>query len=238
MKLLLSNDDGWDAPGLALLAEVARQFGEVWVVAPQRPQSGISHQLTLDRPMEMIEQRTRWFSLDGTPADCARVAIHQLGESFDCVLSGINHGANLGSDVFVSGTVAAAREAHLMGLPAIALSQYHRDFSCSFDWHRIASVVRGAIERTLEMIGEGGLVNINLPDRSIEDDWDEIEMIDCPLDLSPLPFEYRTTESSAFVYAGDYHQRQRVPGKDVDVCFQGKISITRMDGMGSPAGPF
>ena len=125
-RILLTNDDGWDAAGLACLKQVADEFGECWVLAPTEPQSGMSHQLTFYRDLQLIQTSARDFHLDGTPADCARVGLTQLGVDFDIVLAGVNEGANLGADIYVSGTVAAAREAWLFGKPAIAFSLYRR----------------------------------------------------------------------------------------------------------------
>lgn len=123
---LLSNDDGHDSPGLRALAEAIVDDFEVVVVAPFHEQSAMSHALSLHRPLRAREQSPAWFSVDGTPADCVYVALH-TGTRFlprrpDIVLSGINRGLNLGQDAFYSGTVAAAREAALRGIPAMALS--------------------------------------------------------------------------------------------------------------------
>ena len=95
MKVLLTNDDGWDAPGLESLVGVASKFAEVWVVAPLKQQSGISHQLTFEQVMDFSERGPRTFSLDGTPADCVRVGLTQLEQEFDWVLSGVNNGGIL-----------------------------------------------------------------------------------------------------------------------------------------------
>ena len=127
MNILLTNDDGWGAPGLRALESVAGAFGNVWTIAPRDHMSGISHQMTFEVPMTLDEKSNQSFALSGTPADCVRVGLAQLDISFDWVLSGINKGANLGSDIFVSGTVAAAREASLFGCRAIAISQHLRN---------------------------------------------------------------------------------------------------------------
>jgi 5'-nucleotidase len=127
-KILVTNDDGWDAPGLAALKHLAADWGEVWVVAPSEPHSYAGHRITTDKPLLLTETGLREFHLTGTPADCVRVALTSVTSGIDWVLAGINRGGNLGADVFISGTVAAAREAALLGRPALAISQYVRRY--------------------------------------------------------------------------------------------------------------
>lgn len=123
MKILISNDDGIDSPGLSALADAFRDLGEVTVVAPHRERSTAGHSLTLHKPLRLHDYGNRKFSASGTPADCIYLGIHYiLKEKPDLILSGINNGANLGTDIHYSGTVAAAREAALMNIPAYAFS--------------------------------------------------------------------------------------------------------------------
>lgn len=123
MKILVSNDDGYRAPGLAALAGAMAQLGEVTVVAPERNRSGASNSLTLDHPLRVYTGDNGFLYVDGTPTDCVHLAITGLLEQEpDLVVSGINAGANLGDDVLYSGTVAAAVEGRFLGLPAIAVS--------------------------------------------------------------------------------------------------------------------
>lgn len=117
MHILVTNDDGIDAPGLAALVEVARSLGEVTIVAPHCHRSGCSHAATSDQSLHLVERGPRHFALCGTPVDCVRVALLHLDPRIELVLSGINDGGNLGVDVLMSGTVAAAREAALLGRP-------------------------------------------------------------------------------------------------------------------------
>ncbi len=127
-RILISNDDGIEAPGLKLLTKVARTLSrDVWVVAPEQEQSGASHSLTLYRPLRVRKLGPRRFAVDGTPTDCVLLAVNVLlrDKRPSLVLSGVNAGGNLGEDVTYSGTVAAAMEATLLGVPAIALSQHH-----------------------------------------------------------------------------------------------------------------
>ena len=124
MRILLSNDDGYAAPGLTVLAQALRNIAEVVVVAPERNRSGASNSLTLDRPLRLNHVEADVYAVDGTPADCVNLALTGAVDARpDLVISGINAGENLGEDVLYSGTVAAAMEGALLGLPAIAISQ-------------------------------------------------------------------------------------------------------------------
>ena len=127
MKLLLSNDDGIDAPGLEALLTAARTIGEPIVVAPAGPQSGVSHAVTSHGPLRVERRGEGRFAVHGTPADCTRVGLLKLVPEAEWVLSGINHGGNLGADVHYSGTVAAVREAVLHGWPGVAVSHYRHE---------------------------------------------------------------------------------------------------------------
>lgn len=123
MRILVSNDDGYLAPGLAALVEVARRYGEVTVVAPEQNHSGASNSLTLSRPLTVSRADNGFFFVNGTPTDCVHIALTGLlDERPDLVLSGINNGQNMGDDTLYSGTVAAAMEGHLFGIPSIAFS--------------------------------------------------------------------------------------------------------------------
>ena len=122
MKFLLSNDDGIDARGLEALLRAARAIGEAVVVAPAGPQSGVSHAVTAHAPVRIEPRGDDRFAVHGTPADCTRIGLLKLVPDAEWVLSGINHGGNLGADVHYSGTVAAAMEGRHLGLPAIAVS--------------------------------------------------------------------------------------------------------------------
>ena len=124
MRILLSNDDGYLAPGLACLAQVLHPLAQVDVVAPERDRSGASNSLTLTTPLRVQKGSNGFFYVDGTPTDCVHLAITGLlTVEPDIVIAGINRGANLGDDVIYSGTVAAAMEGRFLGLPAIAVAQ-------------------------------------------------------------------------------------------------------------------
>src|SRR5512133_2190410 len=123
MKILLSNDDGYFAPGLNILAEHIAKFADITVVAPERDRSGASNSLTLDRPLSVRKAQNGFFYVNGTPTDCVHLAVTGLLEQMlDIVIYGVNHGANMGDDTIYSGTVAAATEGFLLGIPSIAVS--------------------------------------------------------------------------------------------------------------------
>jgi 5'/3'-nucleotidase SurE len=129
-RILVSNDDGIDAPGIKLLEQIARELSpEVWVVAPEQEQSGAGHSLTTRRPIRLTEIGPRRYVVDGTPTDCVLLALKRLlrGRPPSLVLSGINAGTNIAEDITYSGTCAAAMETTLFGVPAIALSQEYKD---------------------------------------------------------------------------------------------------------------
>lgn len=167
MAILVSNDDGYSASGLRVLADELRQLDEVWVVAPDRDQSGVSHSVTLQRPLRIDEVAPRVFAVDGTPTDCVNLAINGiLPERPRMVVSGINHGANLGDDVTYSGTVSAAMEATLLGVPAIAVSQVYRNRTQP-EFAFAAQFARRLASRLLEKpLPPDTLLNVNVPHRS------------------------------------------------------------------------
>lgn len=123
LPILVTNDDGITSPGIRALAEALESLGEVWVCAPDREQSAVSHGISLQRPLRVNHLRDRWYSIDGTPTDCVMLGVHALMKRRPAlVVSGINNGANLGDDVAYSGTVAGAHEGMLLGVPSIAVS--------------------------------------------------------------------------------------------------------------------
>jgi 5'-nucleotidase len=165
-RILVTNDDGIDAPGLKLLAKVARSLsGDVWVVAPEQEQSGASHSLTLSRPLRIRKLGRRRFAVDGTPTDCVLLAVNAIMRDArpTLVLSGINAGANLGEDVTYSGTVAAAMEATLLELPAIAFSQHYLDRR-AIPWKTAEAHAAAVIRRlTAAPWPRNTLINVNFP---------------------------------------------------------------------------
>ena len=166
LKILVSNDDGIDAPGILALAEALRPLGTVTVAAPRDPRSGVSHGVTSDRPIAVLEserQGATWFSIDALPATCVRLALEKLlPERPDLVVSGINWGENLGAVTFYSATVAAAREAALLGFPAIAVNLAGRKGPN----YAVAAGILADIVRAVgkDGIPKGTFLNVNLPD--------------------------------------------------------------------------
>jgi len=246
MPLVLSNDDGVDAEGLATLHSVLESHSECLIVAPSGPQSGVGHAVTTKEPMKLESLGPARFGLGGTPADCARVALGRsaafarrefgrpalaaqasdASETPDLwLVSGINHGSNLGVDTYISGTAAAAREAAILGFPAIAISQHvgrHR----VPDWSATAERAQLALDALFDRPPRPGMFwNVNLPhpaDESVRHD-----LVFCPLDPSPHAFQYENRGGDLH-WVSDYHARPRLAGHDVDVCFSGQISITEI----------
>lgn len=164
MKILISNDDGYQAPGILCLARHLAEIAEITVVAPERDRSGASNSLTLDRPLRPVTQENGFIRVDGTPTDCVHLAITGLLDSEpDMVVSGINSHANLGDDVIYSGTVAAAMEGRFLGLPAIAISLVAGPQSVHYDTAgRVAvQLVQRLIDNPLP---KDTILNVNVPD--------------------------------------------------------------------------
>ena len=169
MRILLTNDDGIHAPGLKLLETIAAGLSdEVFVVAPETDQSGVSHSMSLNNPLRLREITPRHFAVQGTPTDCVMMAVRRLLEDRkpDLVLSGINRGQNVAEDVTYAGTIAAAMEGALLGIPSIALSQSYsptmpRD---QYQWDSAEAHGLATIRKVLKTgIPRGGLVNVNFP---------------------------------------------------------------------------
>jgi 5'-nucleotidase len=166
MRILLSNDDGYQARGLAVMYEALRAFGEVTVIAPEQNASGTSNALTLTRPLTVYHAHNGFRYINGTPADCVHVALTGLLDFRpDLVVSGINNGANLGDDTLYSGTVAAAIEGHLFGIPSMAFSLVNKD------WHELDSacaVAARVVQRWLDMgKPQSVLWNVNIPNKPL-----------------------------------------------------------------------
>lgn len=235
--ILLTNDDGFGAHGLEALRALASRWGEVWVVAPADQCSNCGHSVTTGKTITFEQKDERGFAVGGTPADCVRLALTHLVPNADLVISGINAGGNLGVDLFYSGTVAAAREAALMGRPGIAVSHYLRK-GIQVDWERAAERAARAIDGLRDReYALGTFWNVNLPHLdpgAAEPDWRE-----CPVEVGPLPVEYELFPGGAR-YKGDYQSRVRAQGSDVDVCFSGRIAVSRIhliDGLGGHLDP-
>lgn len=224
LQILVTNDDGWDAPGLAALKALAAQFGDVHVVAPRDPHSYAGHRVTTDAPLVLSSTAPAEYHLSGTPADCVRVALTAMPVSFDWVLSGINRGGNLGVDIYSSGTVAAAREAAFLGKPSIAISQYIRR-TLPLDWSESARLAAPSIERLLRQTRQAKEYwNINLPHLEPGAAAPELE---CVPDDEPLDVQFRR-EGDQLAFSGSYIARPRTAGRDVELCFGGAVTISRL----------
>lgn len=224
---LLTNDDGIDAEGLAALeAAMAEIFDEIWVVAPAEQASQIGHRVVTDVPIRFEKRGERRYAVSSTPADCVRVALaHLLPAQPDWVLSGINHGGNLGRhDIHISGTVAAAREGAFLGVPGAAFSHYTRERAAPC-WES-ASRRAGEVFRSLrdEAIRPGQFWNVNLPHPEPGDP--EPGTVRCEAETSPLEVGYTVSAPGELAYTGRYHARPRSPDRDVAVCFGGNIAVS------------
>jgi 5'-nucleotidase len=163
MEILVTNDDGIAAEGMRALAEAMRRLGEVTIIAPDREQSATSHSLTLHRPLRIRKVADRILSVDGTPTDCVLLGVHSfLERAPDLIVSGINHGPNMGNDVLYSGTVSAASEGAFLGIPSIAFSLATWEPS---DFAPAARVAGGLVRLLLEKsaLKKGLCLNVNIP---------------------------------------------------------------------------
>jgi 5'-nucleotidase len=248
MPLILTNDDGVDAPGIYALRQALGNNG--LIIAPMDHLSGCSHQLTGRRPIRVERRDRHTYALDGTPADCARLGLHHrdkilhpddrdgTSEDMTWVISGINAGANLGVDTYSSGTVAAVREAAFYRVPGIAISQYIR--RCRpIDWEAVVPLAAKVLDTVMSQPIEPGMFwNINLPHP--ESYEPEPEILFCSLCTQPMPMDY-VLEKEGFRYAGVFGDRLRDSNADVDVCLSGRVAVTAMrlwsDDRPSPSPP-
>ncbi len=226
MKILLSNDDGYLADGLAALAGAVGELAETITVAPDRNQSGASHSLTLDVPLRAGQTEGGVYYVTGTPTDCVHLAITGLlDEEPDMVVSGINHGSNLGDDVLYSGTVAAAIEGRFLGLPAIAVSLCGEELN-HFD--TAARAVKEILQRLIaEPLPADTILNINVPDIP----WDEVQ----GYKSTRLGFRHRSEQvvkmadpkGKPVYWVGPAGAGQDAgPGTDFHAVEQGYVSVT------------
>jgi 5'-nucleotidase len=243
VKLLLTNDDGFDAEGLQELAKLLRKEHEVWVVAPDQGCSCCSHSVTNADPLILTQRGELQWMLSGTPADCVRVAIHCLNLKPDYVLSGVNHGGNLGVDTLYSGTVSAAREASLLDLPAVAISQYMRR-DIPKDWSQSAYRARRVLEHLWgDRPHEGFFWNVNLPAIPPEEvvGTAHFPISHCETESAPLQFHFEpqnrlesgaNRDTMTFLYQSNYQTRPRRDGSDVSLCFSGHATVTKLKSFG------
>ncbi|HRE14850.1 MAG TPA: 5'/3'-nucleotidase SurE [Usitatibacteraceae bacterium] len=226
MRILLSNDDGYFAPGLAALAEALAPVGEITVVAPERDRSGASNSLTLDRPLSLHRAREGWWYVNGTPTDCVHMAVTGLLDlEPDIVVSGVNAGSNMGDDTLYSGTVAAATEGYLLGVPAIAVSLTGHDFT-HFD--TAARVARDLVERLKrDPFPEPVLFNVNVPDRP----WGELAGVEITRlgrrhKAQPVVKSVNPRGDTVYWVGPAGAAREAGPGTDFHAIERGAVSVT------------
>ncbi len=223
MTWILTNDDGIDAPGIRALHKAVN--GKGVIVAPKDHQSGCGHQVTTTRPIYVQRRSDVEYAIAGTPADCVRIGTSHLCSDVKLVLSGINAGGNMGVDAYISGTVAAVREAAMHRIPGIAVSHYRKG-KRNVDWDVAARWTAGVLAELLTRPLEPGTFwNVNLP--HLEPGDPDPEVVFCEPCTRPLPTNYRV-EGDEFYYVGEYAKRDRTPGTDVDVCFSGCIAVTQI----------
>ena len=234
MQFLLTNDDGFDGPGLATLARALSPFGECTIVAPAECHSAKGHAINTTRPIaverRIIDVSVDVFVVDATPADCVRIGLRGLRLKPDWVVAGINPGANMGIDTYYSGTVAAAREAAMLGCPAIAISQYVRP-DPGLDW----LVTQAAAERSLsrlihEPLGDAEFWNVNLPAVRSVDEIRGIALV--PHSTEPHDIDFEPDESTddkvIYRYTGEYRNRVAEQPADVRYIFDGCVTTSRL----------
>lgn len=226
MHILVSNDDGYFSPGIAALAQAMAPFGQVTVVAPEADRSGASNSLTLDRPLYVRQSANGFYYVNGTPTDCVHVAVTGfLQQRPDLIVSGINNSANLAEDTLYSGTVAAAMEGYLLGIPAIAFSLASR----SFDHLETAvAVARKTVEHLLaQPFSRPRLLNVNIPAVALED-LKGFALTRLGRRHVAQPVETAVSPRGETVYwvGPPGGQREAGPGTDFHALNQSRVSIT------------
>lgn len=221
--ILVSNDDGFFAPGLLALAKELKALGELVVVAPDQERSASSHSLTIDRPLRAKKIGENIYAINGTPTDCVLMAVNViLKRKPDLIVSGINHGPNMADDVHYSGTVSVAMEGGLMGIPGVAVSLNARE---NFRFEEAAKAVKPVIKKVLHHgLPAGVILNVNVPNlKPTGIAWtflgkrDYGEMLSAKID--PRGKEY-------FWLGGNLDGFKEIPGSDCDAVAKGKVSVT------------
>ena len=225
-RILVSNDDGFQSEGVKALAAAMEELGEVWVVAPEVEQSASSRAISIHRPLRLREVRARWYAVDGTPTDCAWLGIHHVlkGRRPSVLVSGINHGPNLADDVTYSGTLAAAMEASIIGVPAIAFSLAGwraLDFEPAARFAR--ALVAAALARDLP---PNLLLNVNVPP-GVEPDGYVVTRLGKHSYGSDVVEKKDPRGRSYFWIGGNEYQHEDIPGSDCNAVLREKrVSVT------------
>ncbi|MBV8032559.1 MAG: 5'/3'-nucleotidase SurE [Betaproteobacteria bacterium] len=226
MRILVSNDDGYFAPGITLLAEALKALGEVTVVAPERDRSGASNSLTLDRPLSVRRAANGFFFVNGTPTDCVHLAVTGLLDFVpDVVVSGVNFGANMGDDTIYSGTVAAATEGFLLGIPSIAVSLASKE---GRHFEAAIGIALQMVERLRRApFGEPVLLNVNVPDRaSRELKGTEVTRLGRRHKAEPVVKIATPRGETAYWIGPAGGAADAGPGTDFHAVEQGRVSVT------------
>lgn len=233
MRILLTNDDGIEAPGLNVLEEIARAISDdIWIVAPETDQSGAAHSLTLHEPMRCRPVAKQKFAVKGTPTDCVIMGVRHLmaDNPPDLVLSGVNAGQNIADDVTYSGTVAGAMEGTMLGIPSIAVSQaYPFKHGSKIKWQTPLDLGPGVIRQCLDAGWPSDvLLNINFPDRDTGDITETLVTRQGKRDQGLVSIEERhdTRGTPYYWFALERQKSTPAEGSDLKAIYDGHISIT------------
>lgn len=222
-KILVVNDDGIEAEGIRILSNALKKYGNVTVCAPDKGRSAASHSITIKESLkfEKIDkiEDVECYKINGTPADCVRVATSVLGNNFDLVFSGVNEGLNLGTDAIYSGTVAAAREAHIEYLPSIAISAPQESFSI------VAKEIDQLLEKifTEKLFSKEYTLNINFPTKEFKDSKG---IVFARQGVKRFKTEYQEIKSKEFKGYKDTITYDKNVDTDVYLAYRGYITIT------------
>jgi 5'-nucleotidase len=227
MDVLLTNDDGIQAEGLAALHRACEALGAtVWTVAPATEQSMCGHRVTTYSPIAVEQRGERAWAVTGTPADCVRIALFALNLKPSWVLSGINHGGNLGQDAHISGTLAAAREAAYHGMKAIGFSHY-LIAGLALDWQRLSRWTAEVWEELqTSPLADGRFWSVNFPHLPSGEVPLPARRVCVPA-RSPMNVGFKAVPGG-YQYEASYAARPRDPGSDVEACFGGDVAITQL----------
>jgi 5'-nucleotidase len=229
-RILITNDDGIDAPGLAALEQIAAELGrEVWIVAPEHDQSGVSHAISLHHPIRVSELGPRRYGITGTPGDCAVMGVsHLMPEPPQLLLSGVNRGANLGLETVFSGTVGGAMTGMLLGIPSVALSQAWTD-RANVRWDTAIALGADVVRRLLAIGWNAATcLNVNFPDRPPEEVGPLTLARQGPGLIQGLQVETRTDPRGLTYHWISFRRgpRDQGPESDVEALQAGNIVVT------------
>jgi 5'-nucleotidase len=229
-RILITNDDGIEAPGLSILEQIAGELArEVWVVAPEHDQSGVSHAVSLHNPIRISERGLRRYGITGTPGDCAVMGVsHLMPEPPQLLLSGVNRGANLGLETVFSGTVGGAMTGMLLGIPSIALSQAWTD-RANVRWDTCAALGAGVVRRLLEIGWDTATcLNVNFPDLPTDEVGPLTLARQGPGLIQGLQVEPRTDPRGLTYHWISFLRgpRDQGPESDVEALKAGRIAVT------------